>query len=206
MNKRALKQTGIQPAALVLLLLLQVMAELQTTANAYPQFQKLINKHTTRATNCAVCHANENGPNGDAPGQMGSLNKEELLELRKAKAAMLPGQHVNNPSLNAFGNQIIYTLGRTRVMEMVSDPEQLPLALGYKSDLDGDGIPDSAELLDGTNPLNKVSGDPWKLFCVNIKRNWAYELMAVIAALAVSYGISHVLRGLAAAKHSDNAS
>lgn len=172
------------------------VAQFNCAVHAYPQFQEFVMKHSRRATNCSMCHANDNGPIGNAPGQMGSLNKEELAELAKERSAMLPGQNVNSPLLNKFGNHIIETIGRAKFLQIIANPAQLAPALGDKSDLDGDGIPDSVEFLEGTDPLSKYNGDPWRLFCINLQRNWADELLTVLAALSLTYGISHYLKAI----------
>lgn len=176
-----------------------------TPANSYPAFQMYVEKHSGRATNCSMCHLNDNGPTGDGPGQIGSLTKEELARLDLARAAMAPGQQVNSPILNAFGNHIISTLGRAKFLQLMADPGQLAPALGNKSDLDGDGIPDSVEYLEGTDPLNKYSGDPWRLFTINFARNWLDILLAVFAVAATSYGLSHILHALALSMPKHNA-
>jgi hypothetical protein len=165
-------------------------------AYSYPPFQMYVEKHSNRATNCSMCHVNDNGPTGDGPGQIDGLTKEETDRLNLARAAMEPGQKVNSPILNEFGNHIIRTLGRTKFIQMMGDPGRLAPALGNESDLDGDGIPDSVEYLDGTNPINKFSGDPWRLFVINLGRNWFDILLAVLAVAATSYGLSNLLHGL----------
>ena len=193
------KQNRIKPTALRHLCLLVLIAQFHGAANAYPQYQQFVEKHSARATNCSMCHVNDNGPIGDGIGQEGSLNKDEQAQLDIARKAMLPGQKVNSPILNKFGNHIIETVGRAKFLQMIANPAQLAPALGDKSDLDSDGIPDSVEFLEGTDPLSKFNGDPWRLFCINLKKNWLDELLTVLAAIAVSYGISHFLRALSKA-------
>ena len=169
---------------------------LGANAYSYPQFQMYVEKHSGRATNCAMCHINDNGPTGDGPGQTGSLTKDEQTRLDFARAAMAPGQNVNSPILNEFGNQIIRKLGRAKFLQLIATPEQLSADLGTQSDVDQDGIPDSIEFMEGTSPVNKYSGDPWRLFAVNLGRNWKDILLAVLAVAATSYGLSHILRAL----------
>lgn len=164
-------------------------------ASCYPTFQAFAEKHSGRTVNCLLCHINDNGPAGDGPGQIGSLNAAELARLNEARTAMLPGTNVNSPIMNRFGNHIIKSLGMTKVMQAMADPAQLAVALGDKSDLDGDGIPDSREFLDGTDPLNKFHGDPWLLFTINLAR---YRVQLILAALSVGllcYGLNRVYQG-----------
>ena len=163
-------------------------------AQSYPAFQMYVEKHSGRATNCAMCHVNDNGPTGDGPGQVDGLSKEEQARLDVARAAMDPGKEVDSPILNAFGNHIIHTLGRTQFLQMMADPAKLAPALGDKSDLDGDGIPDATEYLEGTDPLNKFSGDPWRLLVINLGRNQVDIALAFLGVLAISYGLSNLLK------------
>lgn len=67
---------------------------------------------------------------------------------------------------------------------------------GHNSDLDEDGIPDAAEFLDGTDPLNKFHGDPWKLFWINLSRYRMHVALAVAAVVAMSYGLIHLIKGI----------
>jgi len=164
-------------------------------AHSYPAFQAFSEKHSGRTVNCSLCHINDNGPVGNEIGQIGSLTKDELARLNLARAAMAPGVNVDSPILNEFGNHIIKTVGRAKFLQMMADPAQLAPALGDKSDLDGDGIPDSREYLDGTDPLNKFHGDPWLLFVNNLSRNWPHVILAVIAVCLINYGLAHVIQG-----------
>jgi hypothetical protein len=176
--------------ALVCLLLLE------RPGICYPPYQEFIEKHSKRTVNCALCHVNDNGPAGDGPGQLGALNQEEQTRLSQERAAMAPGQDVNSPILNRFGNHIIKTLGRAKFLQTMSDPGQLAVALGDKSDLDGDGIPDSREYLDGTDPLNKFHGDPWLMFMINLNRFKVHILLTAVAVGLLCYGLTEVYRGL----------
>ncbi len=108
---------------------------------------------------------------------------------------MLPGKDVNSPILNQFGNQIIKQLGRAKFLQTMSDPAQLSVALGDKSDLDGDGIPDSREYLDGTDPLNRFSGDPWLLFKINVGHYYVHILLTAFSVGFICYGLTRIYRG-----------
>jgi hypothetical protein len=167
----------------------------QQPAFCYPPYQAFVEKHSGRTVNCALCHINDSGPAGNGPGQLGGLNQEQLTRLNEERAAMAPGKDVNSPILNRFGNQIIRTLGRAKFLQTMADPGQLAVALGDKSDLDGDGIPDSREYLDGTDPLNKFHGDPWLLFTINLNRYKIHILLTVIAVSLICYGLTEFYRG-----------
>ncbi len=168
-------------------------------ARAFPQYQDFSEKHSGRNVNCAMCHLSDDGPSGDGPGQIGSLSPADLQRLNQARTAMEPGSTVNSPILNKFGNQIIHTIGVKKFLELMPDPAKLPQALGDKSDLDGDGIPDGQEFLDGTDPLNKYHGDPIKLFFINLNRSKFELILTAIAVVFLSYGLANVVSATAAA-------
>lgn len=68
-------------------------------------------------------------------------------------------------------------------------------ALGTDSDLDGDGVSDSAEFVAGTDALDEGSGPPAKLFVHNLRGN-AFNLIMMILATALGiYGLNAVLHG-----------
>jgi hypothetical protein len=138
---------------------------------------------------------NPTGPTGDGPGQLGSLTPEELAQVHKAESALQPGSEVDNPVLNKFGNAIIHKIGMAKFLELTADPGKLPEAYGFESDLDGDGIPDAQEYLDGTNPLDKYDGDPAKLFFINLNRFKFDILLATVAVFLLEFGLRHLLRG-----------
>lgn len=161
--------------------------------DAYPQFQTFAEKHSHKVSDCSMCHANSSGPTGDEPGQVGGLTAQELERLSKARAAMEPGQDVDNPILNEFGNRIIKTLGRKKFLELIATPEGLAPALGTKSDLDGDGIPDATEYLDGTDPLNKSHGEPLRLFLTNLNRYKVYIVLLILACGLLNWGLSSLI-------------
>ncbi len=171
-----------------------------TPAGSYPQYQTFVEKHSGRTVNCSMCHVNDNGPVGDGGGQIGSLSAAEMTRLNQARAAMQPGQNVDSPILNKFGNQIIKKLGRANFLQTVSDPGQLGIALGDRDDLDGDGIPDSREFLDGTDPLNKFHGDPWLMLKNNMLRYKVHLLLAAVSIGLAVYGLKEIYSGFVLAK------
>lgn len=167
------------------------------TALAYPEFQRFSQEHGGQPINCAMCHASGDGPEGAGRGQIGSLTPEELNRLNAARGAFSAGVPVQSPILNTFGNNIIFQIGKTKFLELRAHPEQLAEVYGFESDLDGDGIPDAQEYLDGTHPLNKVHGNPWKLFLHNLSVFKLHVVMLALATLAGLWGLSHLLYGLA---------
>ncbi len=166
----------------------------QLPTYSYPEFQAYSEKISGRTVDCAMCHVNAYGPMGDAAGQLGSLSPADIEKVNQVRLAMSPGNKVDSPILNKFGNQIIETLGGQRFIEIKSDPSKLAPALGKSSDLDGDGIPDSTEYLDGTDPLNKYSGNPYLLFFNNFSRYWGHILLAFVAIALIGYGIINLLK------------
>lgn len=161
----------------------------------YPEFQQYVQRTSGRTVNCAMCHSHPDGPEGLKPGQIGSLTQEELDRLGRARAAFEPGQKVDNPILNAFGNAIITKLGKTRFLQIRLRPEELPDALGTESDLDEDGVPDSVEFLAGTDPLDEGSGPPARLFLHNLRANAFNLIMMLIATALGIYGLNALLHG-----------
>lgn len=172
---------------------------LPASLGAYPEYHAFIVKHSGRPINCAMCHRHADGPDGAAPGQLGRLTPEAQEQLGRARSAFEPGVKVDSPILNAFGNHMVQTLGRKQLMELKMAPEQLAERLPANSDLDGDGIPDVRELLDGTHPLNPNDGHPWLLFRHNFMRNLTQIALTLAATAAGLWGLSHLLRGFAAA-------
>ena len=164
-------------------------------AFAYPEFQTFVEAQSSRNVNCALCHAHADGPEGLKPGQIGSLSPLQLEKLNKARGAFEPGQEVESPILNPFGNHIIEALGKQRFLQIRQDPGSLVSALGRGSDLDRDGIPDVDEYLAGTLPTDPNHGDPWTLFRVNLARRWFHILMIFLATGAGLYGLSNFIQG-----------
>ena len=166
-------------------------------AFAYPEFQAQILKQSGRTVNCALCHVNSDGPEGAAPGQIGHLNAAEMERLGQARAAFQPGVAVDSPILNAFGNHLIKSLGKTKFLELRVVPAQLSDALPKESDLDHDGISDAQEIRDGTHPLNRNDGNPWLLFQHNFRENFGQIVLTLAATCAGIYGLIHLLNGFA---------
>lgn len=162
-------------------------------ASAYPEFQAWIDQQTARKTNCAMCHANGDGPNGSKAGQIGGLTPEQLEALNRARQAFKPGTEVKSPILNEFGDRIIQKLGRTGFIELRQRPQDLPRAYGFDSDIDGDGVPDAQEYLDGTLPVDASHGAPWPLFVHNLKANWWRIVLVLVAAMCGFIGIRNLL-------------
>lgn len=168
---------------------------LSTSAQAYPEFHQAIVKRTGRIINCAMCHAHSDGPEGTAPGQIGSLSAAEFIRLGQARGAMEPGLAIHNPILNEFGNHIIKSVGMKRFLEVRMAPEQLAELLPADSDLDHDGITDVQEYRDGTHPLLSSDGRPWLLFKYNLMKNSGLILFALVASMMGLYGLYHLLVG-----------
>jgi hypothetical protein len=168
---------------------------------AYPEFQQFVVKRSARPVNCAYCHSNADGPEGNAPGQIGHLTAPEQAELVRARGAFEPGQKVNSPILNGFGNHIMNSLGKRRFLETRLAPAQLIETLPKDSDLDKDGIPDTQEYLAGTHPLLRSDGYPWLLFRSNFAQNSSQILLTLAATILGLWGLGHVLQGFAAAAH-----
>lgn len=187
LNRRSVKwQAGLLAAGLMLA---------GSAASAYPEFQSFTEK-SGRTTDCTMCHVHPNGPTGDQRGQVGALSDAELERLNKARAALEPGQDVDSPILNEFGNHIMKELGKKKVLELKAAPEKLVDALGEKSDLDGDGIADSLEYRDGTHPLNRHHGDPLKLFVNNFVRFRTDIILAVVGVGLIVFGLANFVAGL----------
>jgi len=171
----------------------------------YPEFQTFIETQSGRNVNCAMCHAHGDGPEGLKPGQIGSLTPPQMEALGKARAAFEPGEEVDSPILNEFGNHIMQVLGKQQFLQIRQDPAKLVEALGTESDLDGDGIPDVREYLDGTLPTDPNHGDPWALFFINLKRNWFHVVMVGLATIAGLWGLQNLLHGFEVLQEGDSA-
>lgn len=164
-------------------------------ASAHHEFQTFVQARSGRPVNCALCHANADGPEGTGTGQIGALTEAQRERLNRARAAFEPSPVVDSPILNEFGNLLVARLGKRRILELRSKPELIAEELGYASDLDGDGIPDAQEYLDGTLPLSRHHGDPARLFWSAL-RTHAFQIGMLFAATAVTlYGLIAVLRG-----------
>lgn len=163
-------------------------------ALAYPEFEAWVEETSGRYVNCAMCHTHPDGPEGVKPGQIRSLDQAALERLNRARAAFEPGQDVDSPILNDFGDHIMEELGKRRFLEIrTTDPGELAEALGYESDLDGDGIPDATEYVEGTHPLDARHGAPLRLLATNLVQHWFDILMIALATLFGLYGLNHLL-------------
>jgi len=195
LDHNCFKPSEICPGPLsVLVTIFAILVICQLPVHSYPEFQAYSEKHSGKTVDCAMCHVNAEGPIGILPGQLGSLSPADMEKVNQVRVAMSPGVKVDSPILNKFGNQIIKTLGEQRFLELKSDPSKLAAALGKNSDLDGDGIPDSDEYMDGTDPLNKYSGNPGLLFINNFSRYHRHILLAVVATALLGYGIVNLLK------------
>jgi hypothetical protein len=169
------------------------------SARAYPEFQKHVVQQSGRPVNCAMCHTHADGPEGTGRGQIGRLSPAELERLGRARAAVAPGQTVDSPILNAFGNHMVKSLGKQKILELKLAPAQLAEALPQESDLDHDGIPDVQEYKDGTHPVNRNDGHPWLLFKHNFRDNLPQIILTLAATVGGLWGLAHLLNGFAAA-------
>lgn len=167
-----------------------------SSAMAYPEFQRYSRAASGRTVNCAMCHTHSDGPDGIKPGQIGSLDQEELNDLGLARQAFEPGFAGKNPVLNEFGNAVLKTAGKNKLAELKQKPELLAEALDQTSDLDGDGIHDFEEFKDGTHPLNSLDGHPWKLFKNNVRKNAFHIFMLFLATGFGLFGLSNLLHWL----------
>lgn len=165
-------------------------------ASAYPQYQEFVEKRSHQPVNCAMCHANGNGPDGHQNGQIGGLNDDELKRLNEARTAFEKGKKVDSPILNDFGNEIVRSLGRKKIISLMKEPEKLYEELPADSDLDGDGVPDRDEYLDGTDPTNKYHAAPLKLFLINLNRNKVHVILTAVAIFSINFGLVHMIRGI----------
>ena len=163
---------------------------------AYPEFQVFVQKTSGRNVNCAMCHVHPDGPDGLKPGQVGSLDAEGLERLSRARAAFQPGEKVESPILNEFGDHIINTLGKQLFLELRQEPQNLGEALGIDSDLDDDGVPDAREYLMGTHPLDAQSGAPLRLFLHNLNLYRFHIVMMALATGTGLFGLNNLLHGL----------
>lgn len=164
--------------------------------SAYPEFQTFIEKRSGRTVNCAMCHANADGPMGDGEGQLGSLKDAQLQKVNEARGAMEPGVDVNSPIMNEFGNHIIKTIGMKKILEAKTNPQLLADALGNKTDHDGDGISDSQEYLEGTDSRNKFHGSPGALFLNNLVRQKFHIVMALLASVLIIFGFLNFIKAI----------
>lgn len=167
---------------------------LAQSAQAHPEFQRYIQENSGRTVSCTMCHLHPDGPEGPKPGQIGSLSIQQLDQLNQARAAFEPGQNLENPLLNEFGNRILNELGKAQILTLRQTPAELAQALNPDVDTDGDGIPDARELVAGTNPVDPQHGEPWKLFWINMRRRAFHVTMILLATLLGLYGLNNLLK------------
>lgn len=171
-------------------------------AAAYPEFETWVEAQSGRYVNCALCHTHPDGPEGVKPGQIRSLDAAELERLNRARAAFEPGQGIDSPILNDFGDRILDIVGKRRFLEIrATDPGLLVEALGEEGDLDGDGIPDAVEYAEGTHPLDPQHGAPLRLVHHRLRRNGLDLVMIVLATILGLYGLNHLLAWAQQGKH-----
>ncbi len=167
---------------------------LATPAGAHPEFEAWIEQRSGAWVDCAMCHTHPEGPEGVKPGQIRSLGPDELDALNRARSAFEPGAGVDSPILNDFGDRMLDELGKTEILRLRhEDPGQVAEALGAEGDLDGDGIADAREYLDGTHPLDAHSGEPLALARQRLRDRTFDLLMIVLATLAGVWGLNRLI-------------
>ncbi len=169
-----------------------------TALQAYPEFQKFSQTHSRRTVNCGMCHASPEGPDGLSFGQVGSLDSVQMDLLKEARRAQRPGMEVSNPILNPFGNKLVQVMGVRLLVDAKKDPAMLHYYLKDAGDMDGDGVTDAQEFLDGTNPNNRHHGDPLALLLTNVQHHFFEIVMILLATAAGMFGLSNLLLAFAA--------
>ena len=162
---------------------------------AYPEFQQYVQQNSGRNVNCSMCHSHPDGPDGVKAGQIGSLKPEALQRLNQARGAFDPGQQVDSPILNEFGNHIVEQMGRTQFIALRQHPEQLTPVLGT-SDLDGDGVTDADEYVAGTHPLDPRHGPPMRLFVNNLRAQAFHIVMIFLATILGLFGLNNLTQAV----------
>ena len=149
-------------------------------AFAFNEFQTYIEQKSKKQLNCAYCHNHVNGPEGNEPGQLGSLNDEQKQLTTYNQFLGANKELVDSPILNEFGNYLVKKLGYEEIINAQEEPNKLVDKL-KDFDLDQDGIKDSEELLDGTLPNDPLDGNPFKLFKNNLKKKRIEICFQVVA-------------------------
>lgn len=176
---------------------------LSPATSAHTELQAFVRESSGRAINCAMCHEHSDGPEGTGRGQIGGLSPEAMSRLGRARAAFDPGQRVDSPILNDFGDSIVVQLGKKRILELRHQPALLAQELDPANDLDGDGISDAREYLDGTHPLWRSDGHPLRLLKHNLRENAFHIVMIGAATVITMFGLFNLLRGFAATAEGD---
>jgi hypothetical protein len=174
--------------------LILALAFLPASLLAYPEFQQHILTNSGVKVDCALCHANSDGAEGVKEGQLASLKGEDLERLAHARRAIAPGQRVASPILNAFGNELVFRLGRSALAEGRKDPAAMIASLPDDLDVDRDGIADKTELREGTLPTDEESGTFWRLFPHRFMKNLFHIGMGVLATLFLLFGLENLLK------------
>jgi hypothetical protein len=176
---------------------LVVLLTLSSTAQAYPEFQRHLQAASGRVVSCSMCHVHPDGPDGVKHGQLGSLGDGELQALNRSRAMLDPGARVDNPILNDFGDYLVSSQGRRRLIAVRATPARLVDSIDRNHDQDSDGIADARELRDGTDPTDPRHGDPWLLFLINVRRYWFHLAMLSAATFAGLHSLNRLFRWFA---------
>ena len=156
-------------------------------AFAFNEFQTFIEQKSKKQLNCAYCHSNTNGPEGNDLGQLGSLSEEQKQLTAYNQFLNGKKEFIDSPILNELGNYLVKSLGYEEIINAQDDPNRIVEKLEH-SDFDKDGITDGEEITDGTLLNDPLDGNPLKLFKNNLQKKWKeilFQIMAIIL-LAIS--------------------
>lgn len=170
------------------ILLICCIIFINPSAIAFNDFQVYIEQKSKKQLNCAYCHKNPSGPEGNEPGQRDSLSEEQKQLTAYNQFLNTNKESVNSPILNKFGNYLVKNLGYESIVSAQNDPNTIVEKL-KNSDLDQDGIKDSQELLDGTLPGDPLDGNPFKLFTSNLKRHSIEICFQAITILLLMFSL-----------------
>lgn len=176
------------------------LATAAPVAFAYPEFETAVKMSSGRNVNCALCHRNGEGPEGNNRGQMGRLLPSELDALSVARGAMNPGTAVESPILNAFGNHLVSNIGRTKITEARLRGQANPLdGLSNLSanlsgiDFDGDGASDREELFAGTHPAMAHHGPLLTTISHRLKEHFWRIAFTAFGCLLCLWGLGQLI-------------